>query len=86
MAYEIETMNIDKELANGLTVTLRKLIRDEITNVMNDMPATVDDAIQTISREVSEAVLDDELDERITTWMNDNLHDHLEDKIRIVID
>ena len=86
MAYEIETMNIDKELANGLTATLRKLIRDEIINVMNDMPAAVDDTIQNISREVSETVLDDELNDRITTWMNDNLHGYLKGKIRVVID
>ena len=86
MAYEIETMNIDKELANGLTATLRKLIRDEITNVMNDMPASVDDAICNVSREVVEAVMDDDLDDKITSWMDDNLHERLEDKIRIVID
>ena len=86
MAYEIDTMNIDKELANGLTATLRKLIRDEITNVMNDMPASVDDAICNVSREVVEAVMDDDLDDKITSWMDDNLHERLEDKIRIVID
>jgi hypothetical protein len=86
MAYEIETMNIDKELANGLTATLRKLIRDEVINVMNDMPAAVDDAICNISREVAEAVMDDDLDDKITSWMHDNLRDQLENNIRIVID
>ena len=69
-----------------LTTVIRRMIQDEITQVMNDMPAAVDDAITTISREVSEAVLDDNLDDRITSWMDDNLHDLLEDKIRIVID
>ena len=68
------------------TGILRNIIREEITQVMADMPAAVEDNIATISREVSEATLDDDLDDRITTWMNDNLHDHLEDKIRIVID
>lgn len=86
MSYKIDTMNIDKELANGLTVTLRKLIRDEITNVMNDMPASVDDAICNVSREVAEAVMDDDLDDKITSWMDDNLHERLENRIRIVID
>jgi hypothetical protein len=79
-------MNIDKELANGLTATLRKLIRDEVINVMNDMPAAVDDAICNISREVAEAVMDDDLDDKITSWMHDNLRDQLENNIRIVID
>ena len=69
-----------------LSTLIRKMIREEITQVMADMPAAVEDNIATISREVSEATLDDDLDDRITTWMNDNLHDHLEDKIRIVID
>ncbi len=68
------------------TGILRNIIREEITQVMNDMPAAVEDNIATISREVSEATLDDDLDDKITSWMNDNLHDHLEDKIRIVID
>ena len=53
---------------------------------MTDMPAAVEDNIATISREVSEATLDDDLDDKITSWMDDNLHDQLEDKIRIVID
>jgi TusA-related sulfurtransferase len=69
-----------------LTSLLRKIIREEIIQVMTDMPAAVEDNIATISREVSEAVMDDDLDDRITTWMTDNLHDQLEDKIRIVID
>lgn len=68
------------------TGILRNIIREEITQVMNDMPPAVEDNIATISREVSEATLDDDLDDKITSWMNDNLHDHLEDKIRIVID
>ncbi len=68
------------------TSIVRNMIREEITQVMNDMPAAVEDNIATISREVSEATLDDDLDDKITSWMNDNLHDHLEDKIRIVID
>jgi hypothetical protein len=69
-----------------LTSLLRNIIREEIIHVMNDMPAAVDDAITTISREVSEAVMDDDLDDKITSWMDDNLHDRLEDKIRIVVD
>ena len=69
-----------------LTTIIRRMIQDEITKVMNDMPAAVDDAIQNISREVAEAVMDDDFDDKITSWMNDNLHDFLEDKIRIVID
>ena len=58
-----------------LTSLLRNIIREEIIHVMNDMPAAVDDAITTISREVSEAVMDDDLDDKITSWMDDNLHD-----------
>lgn len=69
-----------------LTSLLRNIIREEIIHVMNDMPAAVDDAITTISREVSEAVMDDDLDDKITSWMDNNLHDRLEDKIRIVVD
>tara|TARA_R100000231_G_C5267522_1_gene147587 strand:+ start:40 stop:270 length:231 start_codon:yes stop_codon:yes gene_type:complete len=69
-----------------LTTLLRKIIREEITQVMNDMPSSVDDAICNLSREVAEAVMDDDLDDKITSWMDDNLHDRLEDKIRIVID
>lgn len=69
-----------------LTTIIRRMIQDEITKVMNDMPAAVDDAICNVSREVAEAVLDDNLDDKITDWMNDNLHEQLEDKIRIVID
>jgi TusA-related sulfurtransferase len=69
-----------------LSSLLRKIIREEIIQVMTDMPAAVEDNIATVSREVSEAVMDDDLDDRITTWMTDNLHDQLEDKIRIVID
>jgi len=68
------------------TDAMRKIIREEITQAMLDMPAAVDDAIQNISREVAEAVMDDDFDDKITSWMNDNLHDFLEDKIRIVID
>ena len=77
-------------LSNDDTVTLtsllRKIIREEITQAMLDMPAAVDDAICNMSREVAEAVMDDDLDDKITSWMDDNLHDRLEDKIRIVID
>ena len=69
-----------------LTTVIRRMIQDEITKVMNDMPAAVDDAICNMSREVAEAVMDDDLDDKITSWMDDNLHDRLEDKIRIVID
>ena len=69
-----------------LTTVIRRMIQDEITKVMNDMPAAVDDAICNLSREVAEAVMDDDLDDKITSWMDDNLHDRLEDKIRIVID
>ena len=69
-----------------LTTVIRRMIQDEITKVMADMPAAVEDNIAAISREVSEAVMDDDLDDKITAWMNDNLHDKLEDKIRIVID
>ena len=69
-----------------LTTVIRRMIQDEITKVMNDMPAAVDDAICNLSREVAEAVMDDDLDDKITSWMNDNLHEFLEDKIRIVID
>ena len=69
-----------------LTTVIRRMIQDEITKVMNDMPAAVDDAICNVSREVAEAVMDDNLDDKITSWMNDNLHEFLEDKIRIVID
>lgn len=73
-------------LYHGAIRDLRKIIREEVTQVMLDMPAAVDDAICNISREVAEAVMDDNLDDKITDWMNDNLHDQLEDKIRIVID
>ena len=69
-----------------LTTVIRSIIREEINQVMNDMPAVVDEAICRVSREVAEAVMDDNLDDKITDWMNDNLHDQLEDKIRIVID
>jgi len=69
-----------------LYTLIRQMIREEITQVMNDMPAAVDDAICNLSREVAEAVMDDDLDDKITAWMDDNLHDRLEDKIRIVID
>ena len=69
-----------------LSTLIRKMIREEITQVMADMPAAVEDNIAAISREVSEAVMDDDLDDKITSWMDDNLHDQLEDKIRIVID
>ena len=69
-----------------LSTLIRKMIREEITQVMADMPAAVEDNIAAISREVSEAVMDDDLDDKITAWMDDNLHDQLEDKIRIVID
>tara|TARA_R100000734_G_scaffold8563_2_gene6666 strand:- start:6 stop:239 length:234 start_codon:yes stop_codon:yes gene_type:complete len=69
-----------------LTTVIRRMIQDEITKVMADMPAAVEDSIAAISREVSEAVMDDDLDDKITAWMDDNLHDKLEDKIRIVID
>jgi len=69
-----------------LTTVIRRMIQDEITQVMNDMPSSVDDAICNLSREVAEAVMDDDLDDKITSWMDDNLHDRLEDKIRIVID
>jgi len=79
-------MDTENHEALHVVAILRKIVREEIIQVINDMPAAVDDAIQTISREVSEATLDDDLDDRITTWMNDNLHDFLEDKIRIVID
>ncbi len=69
-----------------LSTLIRKIIREEIIQVMNDMPTAVDDAICNLSREVAEAVMDDDLDDKITAWMDDNLHDRLEDKIRIVID
>ena len=69
-----------------LYTLIRQMIREEITQVMNDMPAAIDDAICNLSREVAEAVMDDDLDDKITAWMDDNLHDRLEDKIRIVID
>ena len=73
---------LDEKFSN----TLRRIIREEVTQAMLDMPAAVDDAISNMSREVAEATLDDELDDRITTWMSDNLRDQLEEKIRIVID
>lgn len=69
-----------------LSTLIRKIIREEITQVMNDMPTAVDDAICNLSREVAEAVMDDDLDDKITAWMDDNLHDRLVDKIRIVIE
>jgi len=75
-------ITLDEKFAN----TLRRIIREEVTQTMLDMPAAVDDAICNTSREVAEAVMDDDLDDKITSWMNDNLHDFLEDKIRIVID
>ena len=75
-------ITLDEKFAN----TLRRIIREEVTQTMLDMPAAVDDAICNMSREVAEAVMDDDLDDKITSWMNDNLHDFLEDKIRIVID
>ena len=68
------------------TDVLRKIIREEVSQIMLDMPAAVDDSIQTLARETCEACLDDELDDRVTNWMTDNLHDYLEDKIRVVID
>lgn len=69
-----------------LSMLVRNMIREEIIQVMTDMPAAVEDNIATVSREVSEAVMDDDLDDKITSWMDDNLHERLEDKIRIVID
>jgi TusA-related sulfurtransferase len=69
-----------------LSMLVRNMIREEIIQVMTDMPAAIEDNIATVSREVSEAVMDDDLDDKITSWMDDNLHERLEDKIRIVID
>ncbi|MAH59650.1 MAG: hypothetical protein CMB95_02245 [Flavobacteriaceae bacterium] len=69
-----------------LSMLVRNMIREEIIQVMTDMPAAVEDNIATVSREVSEAVMDDDLDDKITSWMDDNLNERLEDKIRIVID
>tara|TARA_Y100001937_G_scaffold126698_1_gene196654 strand:- start:6647 stop:6889 length:243 start_codon:yes stop_codon:yes gene_type:complete len=79
-------MALSNEETTALTSLMRKIIREEITQAMLDMPAAVDDAICNLSREVAEAVMDDDLDDKITSWMDDNLHDRLEDKIRIVID
>ena len=69
-----------------LSMLVRNMIREEVIQVMTDMPAVVEDNIATVSREVSEAMLDDDLDDKITSWMDDNLNERLEDKIRIVID
>tara|TARA_R100001591_G_scaffold118478_1_gene141528 strand:+ start:3326 stop:3568 length:243 start_codon:yes stop_codon:yes gene_type:complete len=79
-------MALSNEETTALTSLMRKIIREEITQAMLDMPAAVDDAICNLSREVAEAVMDNDLDDKITSWMDDNLHDRLEDKIRIVID
>lgn len=76
-------------LIEQMLSTIRQIVRDEIATVIDNEGLSeyqLDDRVYERSQEAVESFMSDNLDDRIQDWVDNNMHEYLEEKIRITIE
>lgn len=76
-------------LIEQMLSTIRQIVRDEIATIIDNEGLSeyqLDDRVYERSQEAVESFMSDNLDDRIQDWVDNNMHEYLEEKIRITIE
>lgn len=80
---------MDDALNEQLTTALRRIVREEIANVISNEGLSeyeLDDKIYERSQEACDSFMSDNLDERIAEYIDSNIAELLDGKLAIVVE